>query len=494
MKRLLFIGLFVSCTIYNVYAQGCYKDTRAEGIRLFSQKNFKRAKNVFIAAKGCPDKAPQNDLDYWIKKCNLANSPNTRKAEMNFAQKMALYESESDWSEGLMAVTRKIDWEKFYKLEKSGETDLYKDWPKVGFVNERGDLVIPCQYMQSGIVPIEFFAQVNWFSEGLACVAKYFEKEGYWAVGYINKQGKTIIPFWYAHGGHFSEGLTIVAYGPDVDDWYNNKIPPFFFIDKNGQQLSEEKYYNACFFSEGLCAVEKDSISGWGFIDKQGKIVIPCQYSYVTSFKDGIAAVRKSNSDYNTALINRKGEIIGDFRFRPEFMTNIDLYNTLGKEGYNITKHFEMCKECEKSLKDDYVLSYVYYRLGEHYYDGKAVAKDYEIAMKYFKQALKAYDNNKGSIHGQINKMAYNYMGLICSKQDNYSLSIEYYNNSLSCDKNYWPAMYNLGMLYYRGLQDYSKAMYWFSECANIADDKWKANANRMIEECKKKIGNYNEP
>ena len=80
------------------FGQTCYSDTRKEAINTFSRKDFKRAKQVFNAAKSCPDTPNSNDLNYWIKKCNNAMGSNTsvKAKELSFAQKMAQYESEGD--------------------------------------------------------------------------------------------------------------------------------------------------------------------------------------------------------------------------------------------------------------------------------------------------------------------------------------------------------------------------------------------------------------
>lgn len=73
---------------------------------------------------------------------------------------------------------------------------LLIDDKKVGFVNETGKLVIPCQYESH-----------SYFSEGLV---KVQESETY-KIGYINKKGETVIPFLYRKGGDFQDGLTIVS-------------------------------------------------------------------------------------------------------------------------------------------------------------------------------------------------------------------------------------------------------------------------------------------
>ena len=51
---------------------------------------------------------------------------------------------------------------------------------KIGFVDETGQLVIPCKYVSH-----------SYFSEGLCKV----EEDEIYKIGYINTKGETIIPF-----------------------------------------------------------------------------------------------------------------------------------------------------------------------------------------------------------------------------------------------------------------------------------------------------------
>lgn len=66
---------------------------------------------------------------------------------------------------------------------------------KWGYVNTKGELIIPCIYEYA-----------NDFSEGLACVSKDGKE------GFINKNGEIVIPLKFENCGVFSEGL---AYAGD---------------------------------------------------------------------------------------------------------------------------------------------------------------------------------------------------------------------------------------------------------------------------------------
>lgn len=69
------------------------------------------------------------------------------------------------------------------------------------------------------------------------------------------------------------------------------------YIDAEGREVVPCKYKNARGFSEGFAAVQGPSIQNdgflrWGVIDKTGKEVVPCKYSWVSEFSEGYAAVQ----------------------------------------------------------------------------------------------------------------------------------------------------------------------------------------------------------
>jgi len=133
-----------------------------------------------------------------------------------------------------------------------------------GYVDENGKLIIPCMYDDAGD-----------FSEGLAAV----NHKKLW--GFIDKTGIVVIPFKYAHANNFSEGLAVVSLT------YYGK---YGYIDKTGKEVIPFKFYGAGNFSEGLAAIKNYS-GKCGFIDKTGKEVIPIKYDDVRYFSEGLAAV-----------------------------------------------------------------------------------------------------------------------------------------------------------------------------------------------------------
>ena len=129
---------------------------------------------------------------------------------------------------------------------------------KWGFINKDGREVIPCKY-----------DWVNLFLKGLAKVKlnrKY---------GYIDRTGREVIPCKYDGINAFSEGLAKV----ELNDKYG-------YIDRTGREVIPCKYDGIGDFVEGLALV----ILNWklGFIDKIGREVIPLKYDSASQFYRGL--------------------------------------------------------------------------------------------------------------------------------------------------------------------------------------------------------------
>lgn len=65
----------------------------------------------------------------------------------------------------------------------------------------------------------------------------------------------------------------------------------FGFIDVNGRAVIPIEYNYAEDFSEGL-AVVRHRTGKWGYIDTTGREAIPTQFNFAESFSYGIAKVR----------------------------------------------------------------------------------------------------------------------------------------------------------------------------------------------------------
>lgn len=154
---------------------------------------------------------------------------------------------------------------------------------KVGFIDEKGRIVIEPKYDQAGNL-----------SEGLIFVRSDDE------TGYINKKGELVFKANPENLYDFKEGLAI----NNVDD------SPYGFIDNKGEIVIPFQFDFAREFNEGLSCVKTGG--KYGFIDKKGKYVINPQFEYASSFSNGLASARKGS---RFGYVNKKGKMVVDAMF-----------------------------------------------------------------------------------------------------------------------------------------------------------------------------------
>lgn len=185
---------------------------------------------------------------------------------------------------------------------------------KYGFINNIGQIKIPCIY-----------DQVSNFSEGLCFV----KKNNYW--GAIDKNGSIVIQFIFDYISliNFQEGLAAVK---KDDKWgfVNSKgevAIPFIYDD----------YHFGYRFVNGFAAVKFNGY--WGFVDKSGKTTVPFIYEQWSAyenesiFSDSMAAVKKGGK---WGYVNVEGKVVVPFIYdsvKP-FFNGMACVSLNGKFGY----------------------------------------------------------------------------------------------------------------------------------------------------------------
>ncbi len=194
-----------------------------------------------------------------------------------------------------------------------GRSKVKKDG-KWGFINKKGELVIPCKDYWSigefseGLASVQWieeiegngsknsgyidingnmvielntkYDQIGDFHEGLASISDY-EKSGF-----INKKGQIVISCKYNSANNFSDGLAAVNLSSKMFDESHN----YAYIDTKGNVVISLKNYGEINdFHNGLARVSKEQ--GYGYIDKSGREVIPCTYLDADDFSEGLALV-----------------------------------------------------------------------------------------------------------------------------------------------------------------------------------------------------------
>jgi hypothetical protein len=202
---------------------------------------------------------------------------------------------------------------------------------KNGFINKRGEMIIPPAFDRA--------CHVSEFSDGLAPV---YTTVNDGPAGYIDPTGKMVIPAKYTFVGKFSEGLAMVRpLGSTAYGYINKKgewvIEPQFdmslgfhegvatvkernadgsvsfgIIDKTGKKIAQHMNYNFVgIFREGLAAFETKDLT-WGYIDRSGREVIPARYASSKFFVNGLARMETGSlfTKLKITYINKKGQIV----------------------------------------------------------------------------------------------------------------------------------------------------------------------------------------
>jgi len=247
----------------------------------------------------------------------------TQEELEGLAKALPKYNVVSNFHEGLAVVCNR-------------ETDLY------GFIDKKGNEVIPCQYryiscdFNDGVAIVtkdndqEFiidktgkeiakydYGYHQGFKEGLLAFGTTNEESGMDMEGYLDTNGKVVIAPTYEMG--YCNGPFITDFSEGLCKRYDREANKSFFIDKTGKKVFECKG-SAEDFHEGLASVARDlsdKEDEWklrtGFIDKKGAEVIPFIFNRTGQFCDGLCW---AETDDAIGFINREGKFVitGDYK------------------------------------------------------------------------------------------------------------------------------------------------------------------------------------
>jgi hypothetical protein len=234
------------------------------------------------------------------------------------------YWEAKDFYEGLAAVQTGDRWG---YIDKEGHVALGSKWLSAdsfseglaavyeegigqGYIDHSGRMVIR---LEGATAPSEFH-------DGMAQVMVapkdgskdgYFNREGQFEFGYIDREGRLAIPGPFEKAEDFSEGFAAIMVGGKmgfVDRTGRFAVEPiydsarsfhggsavvssggkYWFIDRSGKKVSECPALS-CAFSEGLAPVQIGR--RWGYIDMAGRVVIKPKFSEAYDFSGGIARV-----------------------------------------------------------------------------------------------------------------------------------------------------------------------------------------------------------
>lgn len=200
---------------------------------------------------------------------------------------------------------------------------------KVGYIDKTGKVIIPFKYEPAIVGEGGEGVEVSPFKQGLASVAilkksAYGGEDSYW--GFIDKNGKTIIPFKYNAAGNFGSGMAPVAVMNDSDSGY-----VWEYIDKTGKTAFKANYDYAGSFLDGVAVASKNE--KYGVIDTKNKVVVPFKYDYIDDFSEGLAAVFQRgkpipNSDSirgKFGFIDKTGKVVIPIQYDLEYYAELFL-------------------------------------------------------------------------------------------------------------------------------------------------------------------------
>ncbi len=201
----------------------------------------------------------------------------------------------------------------------------YKNYiHKYGFVNRKGKIVIP-PFFEKAWEFHEGMSRVCLLTKPLSSeeekensVSKLDQrKRERW--GFINTKGELVVPFKYNEVGDFSEGFAHVVEADESEinsDFIFLEHGKHGFIDKKGDVVIPLIYEDAQRFSEGLAPVK---LKGkWGFINKKWEIIIPASFDMVEPFHNGMAMVRKTEEETfkeKYGFINKNGKLTIPYKY-----------------------------------------------------------------------------------------------------------------------------------------------------------------------------------
>jgi WG containing repeat len=194
---------------------------------------------------------------------------------------------------------------KFVEPFSEGLAAIYNGRGGISYVNENGETIIPGTHL------LAYSNVGHSFSEGLAVAEVDTAGLKY---GYIDMQGKFVIPATFDGLLPFSEGLARA---------YDAKSQKYGYVKRVNNTLKwaiPAMFKEARNFKEGFAAVSMDGTK-YGYIDKSGKVIIGMNYTIgktqnLLDFVEGYAVVGlEVEGKQKFAFLGQNGKKLGNQAF-----------------------------------------------------------------------------------------------------------------------------------------------------------------------------------
>jgi hypothetical protein len=202
--------------------------------------------------------------------------------------------------------------------------------------------------------------------------------------------------------------------GMKVDGTWKHGMDSIGIFEKDGKRgfysLNTDKvlvpatYTHACFFSEGLAAVEKDGKIG--FINMKGALVIPYQFVHRTNdrpdivFKDGRCVMANGNGQLG--VIDRQGEWVVKPQYEKVDLTESGIFATTSNSKSLLSNKGEVLQK-DLVVKVEPLTCNV--QLKEKDAEGRWRLQDVEMRMDYYVYYTFAYNNRCGLMDKDGNRL-----------------------------------------------------------------------------------------
>jgi hypothetical protein len=259
---------------------------------------------------------------------------------------------------------------------------------KQGLINQAGQFVVEPKYEtittfsegRAEVIDVQGFKVINeqgqvltdkpysfigMYQEGRAQFSGN-DAQGNNRYGYLDLEGKEVIPLQYITVTDFKQGKAVVQMGEKQ----------YALIDRDGKTLAT---YSDAFvgnLGEGLLVFKKDNDAKAGYMDEQGNVVISPQFAMGEAFEKERAVVNVSDSYVNQfGLIDKKG----NFLIKPK-------YNVINRLGDNRVAVGKAIDEQQPYLGSKYAIADL---------DGNFLTDFIYDGVEEFKQGYASAYNNK---------------------------------------------------------------------------------------------------
>ncbi len=230
---------------------------------------------------------------------------------------------------------------------------------KWGYIDTKGEFAISPRFNSS---PTDYV----WPFEGGFAKIEVAGK-----FGYIDHSGNFIIPPTLLDGDSFHEGFArVVVDGPCIEMQRlpcsaPKIVPPggqvqpstasckYGFVDTSGKILSELRFDQALFFSQGLAPVEIGKL--WGYLDTSGRFAISPRFEKAEPFSDGLGLVSENGL---SGFIDRDGSYV----IQPQFKNAESFAGGLAVIGDEGSGYFYINKSGQRAFSGKFLLASSFFK------------------------------------------------------------------------------------------------------------------------------------